>query len=407
MTTDSPLTNPLLPEKGTCKNGEKPARQVPAGAVRITAEAGASATRTNPKEALFCSKEILSQMQNVLSSFNEEQGPLAEEMRKTVEACARLIQQHGSEPKSLPGMTIDNPLPSVCLGKLVPCTPDGVEGDSRVDQASLAASNSVNRALHAAMHAETDCATPVSNNRKVSADGELPAKKPRTGAKRRKADTSDTTTYRGISQHKRSGRFEAHIWINSIKKQVYLGGYATEELAAEAYDIVLLKVKGRSARTNLPIEKYKDIMAMFDTMSIEQVISSVRRHANTFSRGVSKYRGVSKAATDAKVWESRLGVPGKKHVYLGLFESEIEAARAYDRALIRSKGPTATTNFVNTEYVNGALEDYNTLQEYVRSGHPLAIAMTSKKDKASIKLYEEFLQDGMKALASLLAPKDL
>eukprot|EP00967_Tisochrysis_lutea_P076310 scaffold103213_cov14-Tisochrysis_lutea.AAC.1 len=34
---------------------------------------------------------------------------------------------------------------------------------------------------------------------------------------------SSTSRYRGVTRHKRSGRWEAHIWIKELKKQVYLG----------------------------------------------------------------------------------------------------------------------------------------------------------------------------------------
>jgi hypothetical protein len=44
-----------------------------------------------------------------------------------------------------------------------------------------------------------------------------------------------------------------------------------------------------------------------------------------FSRGSSTYRGVT--AHPSGRWESRIGVPGSKHVYLGLFNEEIAAAQ--------------------------------------------------------------------------------
>jgi hypothetical protein len=38
-------------------------------------------------------------------------------------------------------------------------------------------------------------------------------------------------------------------------------------------------------------------------------------------------------------------MPGSKHIYLGLYNEEAAAARAYDRALVRLRGPGAATNY--------------------------------------------------------------
>ena len=50
-------------------------------------------------------------------------------------------------------------------------------------------------------------------------------------------------------------RWEAHLWVKELGRQVYLGGYEHEEHAAEAYDVAALKCKGTRVRTNFPISR--------------------------------------------------------------------------------------------------------------------------------------------------------
>lgn len=64
-------------------------------------------------------------------------------------------------------------------------------------------------------------------------------------------------------------------------------------------------------------------------------------------------------------WESRIGIPGSKHIYLGLFEDEPSAARAYDAALVRIRGTGAATNFALADY-RLELAEYHQMQQVWR-----------------------------------------
>jgi hypothetical protein len=92
-------------------------------------------------------------------------------------------------------------------------------------------------------------------------------------------------------------------------------------------------------------------------------------HSQGFSRGTSSHRGVT--AHPSGRWEARIGIPGSRHVYLGLYEGEAEAARAYDGSLVRLRGLTAATNFNLAGYTQQLAEHYQ-LQEVRRWLAPCA-----------------------------------
>ncbi|KAK4419532.1 AP2-like ethylene-responsive transcription factor PLT2 [Sesamum alatum] len=187
-------------------------------------------------------------------------------------------------------------------------------------------------------------------------------------APRRTLDTfgQRTSIYRGVTRHRWTGRYEAHLWDNSCRREGQSrkgrqGGYDKEEKAARAYDLAALKYWGTSTTTNFPISNYEKELEEMKHMTRQEFVASIRRKSSGFSRGASMYRGVTRHHQHGR-WQARIGrVAGNKDLYLGTFSTEEEAAEAYDIAAIKFRGLNAVTNFDMSRYDVKAILESNTL----------------------------------------------
>ncbi|XP_026426624.1 ethylene-responsive transcription factor WRI1-like [Papaver somniferum] len=167
-----------------------------------------------------------------------------------------------------------------------------------------------------------------------------------------------SSIYRGVTRHRWTGRYEAHLWDknswnpiqNKKGRQVYLGAYDDEEAAAHTYDLAALKYWGPDTILNFPFITYQKDFDDMQLVTKEEYLASLRRRSSGFSRGVSKYRGVARHHHNGR-WEARIGrVLGNKYLYLGTYSTQEEAAAAYDIAAIEHRGMNAVTNFDISHY---------------------------------------------------------
>ncbi|XP_021289836.1 ethylene-responsive transcription factor RAP2-7-like isoform X2 [Herrania umbratica] len=150
--------------------------------------------------------------------------------------------------------------------------------------------------------------------------------------KSRRGPRSRSSQYRGVTFYRRTGRWESHIW--DCGKQVYLGGFDTAHAAARAYDRAAIKFRGIDADINFNVTDYEEDIKQMSNFTKEEFVHILRRQSTGFSRGSSKYRGVTLHKCGR--WEARMGQ------FLG--------KKAYDKAAIKCNGREAVTNFEASTY---------------------------------------------------------
>ncbi|KAI5056452.1 hypothetical protein GOP47_0028270, partial [Adiantum capillus-veneris] len=220
----------------------------------------------------------------------------------------------------------------------------------------------------------------------------------------------NSSKYRGVTRHRWTGRYEAHLWDKNSwnqsqskkGRQVYLGAYDDEDTAAHAYDLAALKYWGPDTILNFPINKYDKEIDEMQKFSREEYIASLRRKSNGFSRGVSKYRGVARHHHNGR-WEARIGrVYGNKYLYLGTYSTQEEAAVAYDIAAIQYRGLNAVTNFDMSNYLRWMKPGGQVLMNIVPCSDK---GINVCEDKSASSRKQASAANRFKALTSAEAPQ--
>ncbi|CAK8569790.1 unnamed protein product [Lathyrus sativus] len=199
-----------------------------------------------------------------------------------------------------------------------------------------------------------------------------------------------TSQYRGVTRHRWTGRYEAHLWDNSCKKEGQTrkgrqGGYDMEVKAARAYDLAALKYWGPSTHINFPLENYRSELEEMNNMNRQEYVAHLRRKSSGFSRGASMYRGVTRHHQHGR-WQARIGrVAGNRDLYLGTFSTQEEAAESYDVAAIKFRGLNAVTNFEISRYNVEKIMSSNTLLSGEQAKRTTARINDSEEPKSEAK----------------------
>lgn len=156
--------------------------------------------------------------------------------------------------------------------------------------------------------------------------------------RRQERKRRQTSCFEGVYLNSRAG-VAGRPWHAEVRlpssRLVWLGSWATEQEAAVGRDRAAL-FYGRTDALNFPKEALRLGPANLETLRRERVRA---RKATTTSR----YVGVTWAAVN-ELWRARITV-NYEVLDLGLFDDEVDAGLAYDKAALKFRGAHAKLNF--------------------------------------------------------------
>ncbi|KAG1680104.1 hypothetical protein FOA52_000217 [Chlamydomonas sp. UWO 241] len=153
-----------------------------------------------------------------------------------------------------------------------------------------------------------------------------------------------TSSFRGVHWDTENTSWRAKLHDPETKRQQHIGSYTSEEVAARAYDWAAVKMHGPEyTKRNFPGE-------LISQRPVS--LGDERRESKTSSfHGVCWHKGASS-------WRAQLWASQTKHRHIGFYTCEEDAARAYDHALVESRGPECSERNFQGELIKSAWEAY-------------------------------------------------
>ncbi|PPS00347.1 hypothetical protein GOBAR_AA20322 [Gossypium barbadense] len=102
-----------------------------------------------------------------------------------------------------------------------------------------------------------------------------------------------SSRFRGVSRHRWTGRFEAHLWDKGSwnptqRKKGKQGAYDEEESAARAYDLAAIKYWGTSTFTNFPVSDYGTEIEIMRSVTKEEYLNLNANYDQTEEKDVKE-----------------------------------------------------------------------------------------------------------------------